>query len=162
MSLIGATASLSLDSSDMKTIDDSLAILVHKSGGDRGKLLFFFFSFMHRRTDFNVVPKDEDVRSGKNTIGFLESDAEKILLASFRQFPLGRAPSQGGRQNPSTAQPKVHNRRKWLPSFPQGRMNKQSNPKVFFTGTCKDFRVVGLDHRNVRQISPLNKWVHTF
>jgi len=45
-----------------------------------------------------VPPTQDDIQQGMAKMGFKEGDAEKLLLASFRQFPLRRIPSkkQGG------------------------------------------------------------------
>ena len=70
--------------------------------------MFAYFSFLHRRTDFYLVPHPDDIQAGKPaSMGFKEGDAEKLLIAAFRQFPLRRIPKgQGGGQatpTPSTA-----------------------------------------------------------
>jgi hypothetical protein len=69
----------------LQAMEAPLIDLVKKSGGDLRTLLYAFFSFLHRRTDFYVV-MDED--PAVKTMGFREGDAEKLLLAAFRQFPL--------------------------------------------------------------------------
>ena len=46
---------------------------------------YAFFSFLNRRTDFYCIMPDP-VPGGR--MGFKEGQAEQILLASFRQFPL--------------------------------------------------------------------------
>jgi len=62
------------------------------------------FSFLNRRTDFYLVPQQEDVQQGvpASQMGFLQGDAEKLLLAAFRQFPLRRIP-RGSNVTTSTA-----------------------------------------------------------
>jgi hypothetical protein len=79
-------------------IDPPLMALANWSGGDHRKFLYAFFSFLHRRTDFYMVPHPDDMQDGGNTskMGFAEGDAEKLLLAAFRQFPLRRMPKQSG------------------------------------------------------------------
>eukprot|EP00568_Trieres_chinensis_P007030 CAMPEP_0183308750 /NCGR_PEP_ID=MMETSP0160_2-20130417/22439_1 /TAXON_ID=2839 ORGANISM="Odontella Sinensis, Strain Grunow 1884" /NCGR_SAMPLE_ID=MMETSP0160_2 /ASSEMBLY_ACC=CAM_ASM_000250 /LENGTH=386 /DNA_ID=CAMNT_0025472637 /DNA_START=24 /DNA_END=1185 /DNA_ORIENTATION=- len=78
-------------------LDAPLIALTSKSGGDLRKLLYMFFSFLHRRTDFYCVPNDLDMKEGVPIrMGFKEGDAEKLLLAAFRQFPLRRMPRQAG------------------------------------------------------------------
>jgi hypothetical protein len=79
-----------------EVIDAPLIALANWSGGDHRKFLYAFFSFLHRRTDFYLVPHPDDVKDGKNNtkMGFSEGDAEKLLLAAFRQFPLRRMPKQ--------------------------------------------------------------------
>ena len=77
--------------------DAPLIALAQKSNGDLRNLLYMFFSFLHRRTDFYCVPNDTDVKEGVSLkMGFREGDAEKLMLAAFRQFPLRRMPRQGG------------------------------------------------------------------
>lgn len=69
-----------------------LVALAKMSNGDLRKMMFAFFSFLNRRTDFYLVPHDDDLASGNASMGFREGDAEKLLLAAFRQFPLRRIP----------------------------------------------------------------------
>jgi hypothetical protein len=69
-----------------------LIALTNQCQGDLRKLLFCFFSFLNRRTDFYLVPPVEDINQGMAKMGFPEGDAEKLLLAAFRQFPLRRIP----------------------------------------------------------------------
>jgi hypothetical protein len=70
--------------------------LAEQSGGDLRRLLFAFFSFLNRHTDFYLVPNEQDVEEGVPlNMGFKEGDAEKLLLAAFRQFPLRRMPRKG-------------------------------------------------------------------
>lgn len=72
--------------------------MANLSGGDLRKLFYAFFSFLNRRTDFYcVLPSDGS--NGGGRMGFKEGQAEQILLASFRQFPLrkvGPKPNSGG------------------------------------------------------------------
>lgn len=76
--------------------DAALIALANQTGGDLRQMLFAFFSFLNRRTDFYLVPNQEDVKEGVPiSMGFREGDAEKLLLAAFRQFPLRRMPRQG-------------------------------------------------------------------
>ena len=85
-------ANLSADPKEQEAMDNILIALASQSGGDLRKLLHSFFSFLHRRTDFYIVPhEDDDVHS---KMGFREGDAEKVLLAAFRQFPLRKMPCQ--------------------------------------------------------------------
>jgi hypothetical protein len=69
--------------------------------------MFSFFSFLNRRTDFYLVPPVEDVTAGVAKTGFPEGDAEKLLLAAFRQFPLWRIPPKKQRQQQHQAQAPV-------------------------------------------------------
>ena len=76
-------------------MEPALLALASKSGGDLRKLLYAFFSFLNRRTDFYLIPNAKDVEEGiPARMGFKEGDAEKLLLAAFRQFPLRRIPRQ--------------------------------------------------------------------
>lgn len=79
---------------DYEEMEPALMALASKSRGDLRKLLFSFFAFLNQRTDFYVVPPQEDVIAGVCRMGFKEGDAEKLLLAAFRQFPLRRMPSK--------------------------------------------------------------------
>ncbi|KAL7578296.1 hypothetical protein ACA910_012708 [Epithemia clementina (nom. ined.)] len=81
-------------SKEIAALDDPLIALTQRCNGDLRKVLTSFFSFLHRRTDFYLVPHDDDLHEGRATMGFRQGDAEKILLASFRQFPLRRIPKQ--------------------------------------------------------------------
>jgi HSP20 family molecular chaperone IbpA len=82
-----------MDPKLLAAMDAPLIELANKSGGDLRRLLFAFFSFLHRRTDFYVVPNDDDIKEGVPLkMGFREGDAEKLLLAAFRQFPLRKVP----------------------------------------------------------------------
>merc|ERR1740124_257507 len=83
-----------LDPVKLKETDATLVELAQKSGGDLRQLLYGVFSFLHRRTDFYCVAHEKDVESGKHRLGFKEGDAEKLLIAAFRQFPLRKLPQQ--------------------------------------------------------------------
>ena len=83
-----------MDPKAMQAMEAPLIALANSSGGDMRKLLYAFFSFLHRRTDFYLVPNEEDLKEGKAKMGFPEGEAEKFLLAAFRQFPLRRIPRQ--------------------------------------------------------------------
>ena len=90
---IPSTSSVPLDTKQLQALDAPLIALTQQCGGDLRGLMFAFFSFLHRRTDFYLVPHPEDIRQGNAAkMGFKEGDAEKLLLASFRQFPLRRIP----------------------------------------------------------------------
>jgi hypothetical protein len=95
-------------------MDGPLSALAQMSGGDLRRLLHGFFSFLHRRTDFYVVhpsePKEGEGEGDNSSqqqqrysMGFREGDAEKLLLAAFRQFPLRRMPSRPPPPAPSSA-----------------------------------------------------------
>jgi len=79
-----------VDPREFQEFEGPLIELAQRSGGDLRKLFTAFFSFLHRRTDFYLVPPED----GSNNIGFKEGEAEKLLLAAFRQFPLRRVPSK--------------------------------------------------------------------
>ena len=87
-------ASSPSNSSATEALDEPLIALTQRCDGDLQKVLSSFFSFLHRRTDFYFVPHDDDLRDGTAKMGFRQGDAEKLLLASFRQFPLRRVPKQ--------------------------------------------------------------------
>mmetsp|Transcript_34096 Transcript_34096/g.74750 ORF Transcript_34096/g.74750 Transcript_34096/m.74750 type:complete len:365 (-) Transcript_34096:80-1174(-) len=93
-----------MNPADLAKMDAPLIALANQSGGDLRQLLFMFFSFLHRRTDFYVIHHEDDVRDGVPVkMGFKEGDAEKMLLAAFRQFPLRKMPRQGGKTATSTS-----------------------------------------------------------
>lgn len=89
--------------------DAPLIALASKSGGDIRKLLYAFFNFLHRRTDLYLVPHADDIKAKKldssnsnnklsYNMGFPEGDAERMIMAAFRQFPLRRIPSEAQRK----------------------------------------------------------------
>ncbi len=82
-------------------MDAPLIALAQQCNGDLRLLFHSFFSFLHRRTDFYCIrhPLDESVETDvgqskktKKAMGFKDGDAEKLLIAAFRQFPLRRMP----------------------------------------------------------------------
>eukprot|EP00559_Dactyliosolen_fragilissimus_P006241 CAMPEP_0184871268 /NCGR_PEP_ID=MMETSP0580-20130426/40566_1 /TAXON_ID=1118495 /ORGANISM="Dactyliosolen fragilissimus" /LENGTH=327 /DNA_ID=CAMNT_0027373893 /DNA_START=92 /DNA_END=1072 /DNA_ORIENTATION=+ len=78
---------------EQKEWDAPLIALTQKSGGDLRRLFFAFFSFLNRRTDFYMIPNDLDIKEGvPQNMGFKNGDAEKMLIAAFRQFPLRKMP----------------------------------------------------------------------
>jgi len=84
---------------ELQKFEAPLIALANLSGGDLRKLFFAFFSFLNRRTDFYCISPSDGSNAGVSNMGFQEGQAEKILLASFRRFPLRRAglqPSPGG------------------------------------------------------------------
>lgn len=90
-------APASMSKAELDRMDAPLIALANQSGGDLRKLMFMFFSFLHRRTDFYAIHHEDDVRDNVPVkMGFKEGDAEKMLLAAFRQFPLRKMPRQGG------------------------------------------------------------------
>ena len=87
---------IALDQREIQALDAPLIALTNQCGGDLRRLMFAFFSFLNRRTDFYLVPHPDDISQGKPIkMGFKEGDAEKLLLAAFRQFPLRRMPPAG-------------------------------------------------------------------
>lgn len=91
-----------IDPKELEELEQPLIALASRCGGNHRKFLYAFFSFLHRRTDFYLVPHEEDLQEGIAKMGFREGDAEKLLLAAFRQFPLRRLPRQGGDQDEQT------------------------------------------------------------
>lgn len=90
---------------NLEAFDAPLIALTNQCGGDLRHVLRAFFSFLHRRTDFYLVPSEEDLKAARAKMGFREGDAEKVLLASFRQFPLRRlaASSKSTSSNSTTS-----------------------------------------------------------
>lgn len=84
------------DPKQFQEFEQPLIELAQRSGGDLRKLLTAFFGFLHRRTDFYVITDSEQM-------GFKEGDAEKLLLAAFRQFPLRRLSNKKGTPPPQAA-----------------------------------------------------------
>lgn len=91
-----------LDPKELQAMDAPLIALTNACGGDLRRLMFAYFSFLQRRTDFYLVPHEDDVKAGKY-MGFPEGDAEKFLLAAFRQFPLRKIPKGGPQRAPAPA-----------------------------------------------------------
>jgi hypothetical protein len=94
MSLPTPTIGANMSPKQLEAMEAPLIALANSAGGDLRMLMYGFFSFLHRRTDFYLVPNDADIKEGKSKMGFLEGEAEKLLLAAFRQFPLRRMPRQ--------------------------------------------------------------------
>eukprot|EP00934_Nitzschia_sp_Nitz4_P001331 Nitzschia sp. Nitz4//scaffold128_size63911//2710//3804//NITZ4_006210-RA/size63911-processed-gene-0.125-mRNA-1//-1//CDS//3329534805//1331//frame0 len=102
----GPAGSMGLDPKQLQAIDAPLIALTQQCNGDLRQLLFAFFSFLHRRTDFYLVPHPDDVEAGKPaSMGFNQGDAEKLLIAAFRQFPLRRIPKGGTPAKKAAAPP---------------------------------------------------------
>jgi HSP20 family molecular chaperone IbpA len=105
---VPSTSGNSLSPEQMQALDAPLVALTNTCGGDLRRLMFAYFSFLHRRTDFYLVPHEDDVEAG-SYMGFREGDAEKLLLAAFRQFPLRKVPkgglSQGKKSKPQSPKP---------------------------------------------------------
>lgn len=105
-----STGGAPLDPKQLQALDAPLIALTQQCGGDLRRLMFAYFSFLHRRTDFYLVPHPDDVQPGQPaSMGFKEGDAEKLLVAAFRQFPLRRIPKGKGvgrsQQQPQPKQP---------------------------------------------------------
>jgi hypothetical protein len=95
-----------LDNKQLQALDAPLIALTNQCGGDLRRLMFAYFSFLQRRTDFYLVPHPDDLQEGTPvTMGFREGDAEKLLLAAFRQFPLRRIPKTGTGTEKTPADP---------------------------------------------------------
>ena len=85
-----------LTPTELQQFEGPLIALANQSGGDLRKLFYAFFSFLNRRTDFYCILPDEPAAVGKRQVGFKEGQAEQILIASFRQFPLRRMGDKNG------------------------------------------------------------------
>eukprot|EP00536_Pseudo-nitzschia_multiseries_P005964 jgi/Psemu1/238959/estExt_Genewise1.C_1210116 len=84
-----------VDPRQLQAMEAPLIALTQQCKGDLRQLMYAFFGFLNRRTDFYLVPHPDDVQEGRAKMGFVEGDAEKMLLAAFRQFPLRRIPKGG-------------------------------------------------------------------
>ncbi len=83
----------SLSPQQQQQLDAPLIALAQRCNGDLRLLFHSFFSFLNRRTDFYAIHNQIDIEQGnKVQMGFKEGDAEKMLLAAFKQFPLRRMP----------------------------------------------------------------------
>lgn len=123
-------------------MDAPLTVLAQQSGGDLRNMLGAFFSFLNRKTDFYLAPHPDDIveagPTGRLKMGFKEGDAEKLLIASFRQFPLRRLP-KGAAVKPAPARA-PESSRKEINSKENSSSNvevadKKSNAKSCGTGT---------------------------
>lgn len=82
-----------LSPQQQQQLDAPLVALAQRCNGDLRIIFHAFFSFLHRRTDFYCLHNQLDVQHGNQVqMGFREGDAEKLLLAAFKQFPLRRMP----------------------------------------------------------------------
>lgn len=82
-----------LTPAELQKFEGPLIAMAQQANGSLPKLLTAFFSFLHRRTDFYCILPEDDGGSGGGggrNVGFKEGQAEQILLATFRQFPLRR------------------------------------------------------------------------
>lgn len=82
-----STGTAMLSPAELQQFEAPLIALANLSGGDLRKLFHAIFSFLHARTDFYILAS-EDGDGGGGKMGFREGQAERILLSSFRQFPL--------------------------------------------------------------------------
>lgn len=122
---VPSTSGSALDPMQLQALDAPLVALTNTCGGDLRRLMFAFFSFLHRRTDFYLVPHEDDVLSASSYMGFLEGDAEKLLLAAFRQFPLRKIPKGGSSRAAAAAAGKSKPSKK-----PESPAPKVSTPKA--------------------------------
>lgn len=84
-----------MDPRQLQAMDAPLVALTQQCRGDLRQLMHAYFSFLNRRTDFYLVPHPDDKDNQNVKMGFAEGDAEKMLIAAFRQFPLRRIPRGG-------------------------------------------------------------------
>jgi N-terminal conserved domain of Nudc./CS domain len=111
-----STSVAAINPLDLEKFDAPLIAMTNACQGDLRKLFYAFFSFLHRRTDFYVLSGDptsggnssRDSGSGTDkgamstqprAMGFGAGEAEKLLVAAFRQFPLRRIPVQSNANN---------------------------------------------------------------
>ena len=90
---------------ELQKFEAPLIALANLCGGDLRKLFYAFFHFLNRRTDFYCIMPDDN-SGGGSRMGFKQGQAEQILLASFRQFPLrkvGPRPSASNVKQPTVA-----------------------------------------------------------
>jgi hypothetical protein len=101
-----------LTPAELLKFDAPLVALANLSGGDLRKLFYAFFAFLHTRTDFYCIGgADNDDGAGGGAggrMGFREGQAEQILLASFRQFPLRRVAPPKPKPKPKLPPPPPH------------------------------------------------------
>jgi len=92
-----------LTPAELQKFEGPLIAMAQQANGSLPKLLTAFFSFLHRRTDFYCILPEDGGGGGRN-VGFKEGQAEQILLATFRQFPLRRVgPAPKSKSPPSPA-----------------------------------------------------------
>jgi len=87
---------------ELQKFEAPLIALANLCGGDLRKLFYAFFHFLNRRTDFYCIMPDDN-SGGGSRMGFKQGQAEQILLASFRQFPLRKV---GPKPNSSSSSSK--------------------------------------------------------
>eukprot|EP00555_Chaetoceros_dichaeta_P002900 CAMPEP_0198251410 /NCGR_PEP_ID=MMETSP1447-20131203/2251_1 /TAXON_ID=420782 /ORGANISM="Chaetoceros dichaeta, Strain CCMP1751" /LENGTH=355 /DNA_ID=CAMNT_0043936423 /DNA_START=26 /DNA_END=1090 /DNA_ORIENTATION=+ len=110
---VGRNVPFEMSAKDQDVWDSPLVALAQRSKGDLRLLLYSLFSFLHRKTDFYMVPSDgngdgtvdESGIDAVRKMGFKEGDAEKLLLAAFRQFPLRRVSSNSNSNSSTSSSP---------------------------------------------------------
>lgn len=113
-----------MDPRQLQAMDAPLIALTQQCKGDLRQLMYSFFSFLNRRTDLYMVPHPDDI--GKHKMGFAEGDAEKMLIAAFRQFPLRRIPKGGPQANPKAGQSTTSDATKKSSSSPSKQVAAKS------------------------------------
>lgn len=119
-----------LSPAELQKFEAPLIALANLAGGDLRKLFYAFFSFLNRRTDFYCIFPD-DRTNGGGRMGFQEGQAEQILLASFRQFPLRKVGPKPASAAKSAASAPIQAAKpapikKELPINPSPKSEKQS------------------------------------
>jgi N-terminal conserved domain of Nudc./CS domain len=149
---IPSTLSL-LDTSNNELMDGPLIELANRSGGDLRKLLFAFFSFLHRRTDFYCIPHEDD--AGKDhRLGFMNGDAEKLLLAAFRQFPLRKLPKQKARDPPG-----LRNHKDVIPTVENNQLEHEEPSELDTLTQSADSMKIGMAEDVSPDFSQINSGV---
>ena len=99
MSFPTPTTSASASNNNFEAFEGPLMEMAQRSQGDLRVLLSAFFGFLHRRTDFYVVHDS----ASNSKMGFAPGNAEKVLLAAFRQYPLRKIKAPPPKQEESAA-----------------------------------------------------------
>ncbi|KAL7470950.1 hypothetical protein ACHAXS_011238 [Conticribra weissflogii] len=152
-----------LTPSELQRFEAPLIALANMSNGDLRKLFYAFFSFLHRRTDFYCVFPDDDGSgsgsanaAGRRNMGFKPGQAEQILLASFRQFPLRKVGSPP--PSPSEAAVSKTTASKPLPSQKSPTDNiEKSDLKNDTIDVSKTDSSVEHDNHGEKKVSPDNE-----
>eukprot|EP00579_Thalassiosira_antarctica_P029142 CAMPEP_0202026672 /NCGR_PEP_ID=MMETSP0905-20130828/59530_1 /ASSEMBLY_ACC=CAM_ASM_000554 /TAXON_ID=420261 /ORGANISM="Thalassiosira antarctica, Strain CCMP982" /LENGTH=409 /DNA_ID=CAMNT_0048589951 /DNA_START=71 /DNA_END=1300 /DNA_ORIENTATION=+ len=132
-----STGAPMLTPAELQKFEAPLIAMANISNGDLRKLFYAFFSFLNRRTDFYCILPNGGSNgrpNGGGRMGFQEGQAEQILLASFRQFPLrkvGPKPASGGAVVKSGASATIQAAKsapikKEVPTKPSLKTEKQS------------------------------------
>ena len=154
----GPTAA-ALDPRQLEAMDAPFIALTQQCGGDLRQLMYAFFSFLSRRTDFFLVPHPDDVGESKSgrrqhKMGFPEGDAEKLLIAAFRQFPLRRIPKGGIPRSSSSPQKKpAEKKAKAKKPVPSSSTTKSDSKKkdVESSSSSSDSSETKTDPKNVTE-----------